>query len=63
MAKVIVTRGSGKLEPDCVDEFLHHDNEAIVEEAFPQVGVYCGMPAALDSFRIGREVFSGTGML
>ncbi|MDQ0467783.1 4-carboxymuconolactone decarboxylase [Labrys wisconsinensis] len=28
-----------------------------IREIFLQVAVYCGMPAALDSFRIAREVF------
>jgi len=28
-----------------------------LKEMFLQVGVYCGLPAALDCFRIAREVF------
>ena len=28
-----------------------------IKEAFLQVGAYCGLPAALDSFRAAREVF------
>lgn len=28
-----------------------------IKEIFLQVGVYCGAPAALESFRIAREVF------
>ena len=28
-----------------------------IREIFLQTAVYCGMPAALDSFRIAREVF------
>ncbi len=28
-----------------------------IREVFLQVGVYCGAPAAIDSFRIAREVF------
>lgn len=31
--------------------------KAEVQEIFLQVAVYCGMPAALDSFRIAKEVF------
>jgi 4-carboxymuconolactone decarboxylase len=27
-------------------------------EVFLQTAIYCGMPAALDSFRVAREVFS-----
>ncbi len=33
-----------------------------IQEAFLQVAVYCGMPAALDSFRVAREVFSEAGL-
>ncbi len=29
-----------------------------LKELFLQVGVYCGVPAALDCFRIAREVFA-----
>jgi 4-carboxymuconolactone decarboxylase len=28
-----------------------------LKEIFLQVGTYCGMPAAMDSFRVAREVF------
>lgn len=28
-----------------------------IKEVFLQVGIYCGVPAMVDSFRIGREVF------
>ena len=31
--------------------------KAEVMEVFLQTAIYCGMPAALDSFRIAREVF------
>jgi 4-carboxymuconolactone decarboxylase len=31
-------------------------------EAFLQVAVYCGMPAALDSVRLAREVFKEMGV-
>jgi hypothetical protein len=27
-------------------------------EAFVQTAVHCGMPTALDSFRVAREVFN-----
>jgi 4-carboxymuconolactone decarboxylase len=31
---------------------------AEIQEVFLQVGVYCGMPAALEAFRAAREVFA-----
>jgi len=34
-----------------------------IREAILQIAVYCGMPAALDSFRIAREVFVERGLL
>ena len=33
-----------------------------LREIFLQVAVYCGMPAALDSFRVAREVFKEMGL-
>lgn len=33
-----------------------------IKEIFLQVAVYCGMPAALDSFRIAQEVFEEMDM-
>ncbi|MDQ6434290.1 carboxymuconolactone decarboxylase family protein [Mesorhizobium sp. LHD-90] len=33
-----------------------------LKEIFLQVGVYCGVPAALDSFRIAKEVFKEMGI-
>src|SRR5262245_47149643 len=33
-----------------------------IQEIFLQVAVYCGMPAALDSFRIVRDVFKEMGI-
>ena len=33
-----------------------------LREIFLQVAVYCGMPAALDSFRVAREVFKEMGI-
>lgn len=33
-----------------------------LKEIFLQIGVYCGVPAALDSFRIAREVFKEMGI-
>src|SRR5262249_7466600 len=32
-----------------------------IKEVFLQVAIYCGVPAAVDSFRIAREVFKETG--
>lgn len=29
-----------------------------IREVFLQVAIYCGVPAALDSFRVAREVFA-----
>ncbi|HVK31207.1 MAG TPA: 4-carboxymuconolactone decarboxylase [Burkholderiaceae bacterium] len=34
-----------------------------MREVFLQTAVYCGMPAALDSFRIARKVFKEMGRL
>ena len=34
-----------------------------IREAILQIAVYCGMPAALDSFRIANEVFKERGLL
>ena len=28
-----------------------------IAEVFLQVAIYCGVPAAIDSFRVAREVF------
>jgi 4-carboxymuconolactone decarboxylase len=33
-----------------------------LKEMFLQVGVYCGLPAALDCFRIAKEVFKEMGI-
>lgn len=33
-----------------------------LKEIFLQIGTYCGVPAALDSFRIAREVFKEMGL-
>jgi 4-carboxymuconolactone decarboxylase len=33
-----------------------------IKEAFLQVAIYCGVPAAVDSFRIAREVFQELGI-
>lgn len=33
-----------------------------LKEIFLQIGVYCGVPAALDSFRIAKEVFREMGI-
>lgn len=34
-----------------------------IREAILQIAIYCGMPAALDSFRIAKEVFKERGLL
>ena len=33
-----------------------------IKEVFLQVAIYCGVPAAVDSFRIAREVFQEMGI-
>ena len=33
-----------------------------LKEIFLQIGVYCGVPAAMDSFRIAKEVFKEMGI-
>jgi 4-carboxymuconolactone decarboxylase len=33
-----------------------------IREVFMQAAVYCGLPAALDSFRIAKEVFDELGL-
>ena len=33
-----------------------------IKEVFLQVAIYCGVPAAVDSFRIAREVFTELGV-
>ena len=33
-----------------------------LKEIFLQIGVYCGVPAAIDSFRIAKEVFKEMGI-
>ena len=33
-----------------------------IKEVFLQTAVYCGAPAALDSFRVAREVFAEMGV-
>jgi len=33
-----------------------------IKEVFLQAAIYCGMPAAIDSFRIAKEVFKEMGM-
>jgi 4-carboxymuconolactone decarboxylase len=33
-----------------------------IREVFMQVAIYCGVPAAVDSFRIAREVFKEMGI-
>jgi 4-carboxymuconolactone decarboxylase len=33
-----------------------------IKEIFLHVGIYCGVPAAVDSFRIAREVFKEMGV-
>jgi 4-carboxymuconolactone decarboxylase len=33
-----------------------------IKEVFLQVAIYCGVPAAVDSFRIAKEVFTEMGI-
>ncbi len=33
-----------------------------IQEIFLQVAIYCGVPAAIDSFRVAKEVFSEMGI-
>jgi 4-carboxymuconolactone decarboxylase len=33
-----------------------------IQEVFLQVAIYCGVPAAVDSFRLAREVFKELGI-
>src|SRR6204780_3702719 len=33
-----------------------------IQEVFLQVAIYCGVPAAVDSFRLAREVFQELGI-
>jgi 4-carboxymuconolactone decarboxylase len=33
-----------------------------IKEVFLQVAIYCGVPAAVDSFRVAREVFKEIGV-
>ena len=33
-----------------------------IQEVFLQVAIYCGVPAAVDSFRIAKEVFQELGI-
>jgi 4-carboxymuconolactone decarboxylase len=33
-----------------------------IREVFLQVAIYCGVPAAMDSFRIAKEVFKEMGV-
>jgi 4-carboxymuconolactone decarboxylase len=36
--------------------------KAEMMEVFLQSAIYCGMPAALDSFRVAKEVFKEAGV-
>lgn len=36
--------------------------QAEISEIFLQAAIYCGVPAAIDSFRIAREVFKEQGL-
>ena len=36
--------------------------QAEISEIFLQAAIYCGVPAAVDSFRIAREVFKEQGL-
>jgi 4-carboxymuconolactone decarboxylase len=33
-----------------------------IREVFLQTAIYCGVPAAIDSFRVAREVFKEMGI-
>jgi 4-carboxymuconolactone decarboxylase len=33
-----------------------------IKEVFLQAGIYCGVPAAIDSFRVAKEVFKEMGI-
>ena len=35
--------------------------KAEISEVFLHTAIYCGVPAAIDSFRVAREVFAETG--
>jgi 4-carboxymuconolactone decarboxylase len=37
-------------------------SKAEIQELFLQAAIYCGVPAAVDSFRIAREVFQEMGI-
>lgn len=37
-------------------------SKAEISEIFLQTAIYCGVPAAIDSFRIAREVFKEQGI-
>jgi 4-carboxymuconolactone decarboxylase len=33
-----------------------------IKEVFLQAAIYCGVPAAIDSFRVAKEVFKEMGI-
>ncbi len=33
-----------------------------IQEVFLQAAIYCGVPAAIDSFRVAKEVFKEMGI-
>jgi 4-carboxymuconolactone decarboxylase len=37
-------------------------SKAEISEVFLQTAIYCGVPAAIDSFRVAREVFKERGI-
>ena len=37
-------------------------SKAEISEIFLQTAIYCGVPAAIDSFRVAREVFKERGI-
>ena len=37
-------------------------SKADISEVFLQTAIYCGVPAAIDSFRVAREVFKEQGV-
>ena len=39
-----------------------HLTKEEIQEVFLQVAIYCGVPAAIDSFRVAKEVFKEMGI-
>jgi len=45
-----------------VSAYSHERGHQQEFEVLLQTGTYCGLPAAMDSFRIAREVFKERGL-